>query len=58
MQKFDMPVGNPITFDGDISKIESNPFGFFKVKVTTPEYLEHPILLKRENNKTIAPLGT
>jgi hypothetical protein len=59
MQPFDMPVGDPITFEGDISQIDPNDqlFGFFKVEVITPEYLEHPILLKRQDNTTIAPLG-
>jgi hypothetical protein len=57
MKPCDMPIGNPITFEGDISTIIKDPFGFFKVEVITPEYLEHPILLKRIKNKTIAPLG-
>jgi len=57
MEPFDMPVGNPITFEGDITKVDPNAFGFFKVKVKTPKYLEHPILLKRVKDKTIAPLG-
>jgi hypothetical protein len=58
MKPFDMPVDNPIIFEDDISEIVPDGFGFYEVEVTTPEYLEHPILLTRNNNKTIAPLGT
>ena len=29
MLEKDIPVGNPVQFEGDISKFESNPFGFF-----------------------------
>jgi hypothetical protein len=29
MDQFDMPVGNPIHFFGDIRKVEPNAFGFF-----------------------------
>ena len=31
-----MPIGNPVKFVGDPTRIDKNPFGFFKVKVTTP----------------------
>jgi DNA polymerase family B len=60
MESFDMPVGNPIIFEGDINHANldlNNYLGFFKVEIETTNYLEHPILLKRVNNKTIAPLG-
>ena len=78
-----MPVGNPIYFEGDINSIhsikdfvfESNtkdpmnrPYGFFEVEVTTPDYLEHPVLLPlgqaitrvmTDNGfRTVCPLGT
>jgi DNA polymerase type B, organellar and viral len=57
MENCFMPVGNPITFQGNITKENKDIFGFFKVKVTSPEYLDHPVLLKRYKNNTIAPLG-
>lgn len=56
-----MPTGNPIYFEGDILKIDSNSFGFFEVKVIAPDNLNIPILqtkIKINNlNKTVAPLG-
>jgi hypothetical protein len=61
MAEKSMPVGKITYFDGDISKIETNPFGFFYCKITSPKYLEHPILqtkIKTEHGlRTIAPLG-
>jgi hypothetical protein len=57
-----MPVGKPIAFLGNIRKIETNAFGFFYCKITSPEYLEHPILQRRIKTvnglRTIAGLGT
>ena len=56
-----MPVGKPIFFEGDIRKIESDAFGFFYCKITSPDYLEHPILQRRiqtsDGLRTIAGLG-
>jgi hypothetical protein len=61
MSKFDMPVGNPKYFEGDIFKFTDNPFGFFEVEVEAPKFLNHPILLyktdKTYNYRSIAPLG-
>ena len=63
MKYFDMPVG-PITFfEGDISRFKVlDLFGFFYVKVTTPEYLERPLLQTRVKTdhgfRTMAPLGS
>lgn len=58
----DMPVGLPTYFEGDISTIDPNAFGFFYCKITTPEFLEHPIIqtrVKTESGvRTIAPLGS
>ena len=55
-------------FEGDISIINENPYGFLKVNVTSPESLEHPILQlrcdiksinqsKTSTSRTISPLG-
>lgn len=57
-----MPVGNPIEFVGDIRKVEPKAFGFFFCTITSPEFLQHPILQRRvktsEGTRTIAALGT
>jgi hypothetical protein len=62
MLKNPMPVGKPIAFDGDIRKVDPQSFGFFYCKITTPEFLEHPILQRRiktsEGLRTIAGLGS
>src|SRR5271156_660750 len=70
MTKFNMPVGSPIYFDGDISKIGpgsgynlvNNLFGFFEVEVDAPKSMNIPILQTRIKTKdgyrTIAPVGT
>jgi DNA polymerase type B, organellar and viral len=61
MLNFDMPVGTPTYFEGDISKSDPNAFGFFNVEVTAPIDLNRPILQTRVKTKTgfrtIAPLG-
>jgi hypothetical protein len=62
MKYYKMPIGKPTQFEGDIFKIDPNAFGFFYCKITSPEYLEHPILQRRIKTKdgirTIAGLGT
>jgi len=62
MAKTPMPIGLPIAFDGDIRAMEPEAFGFFYCKITSPEYLEHPILQRRiktvDGLRTIAGLGT
>ena len=56
-----MPTGHPIFFEGDISKYDNKPFGFFEVEVTAPDNLDIPILQKRVKTnsctRTIATLG-
>jgi DNA polymerase type B, organellar and viral len=62
MKEFDMPVGKPTLFYGDIRKVDPNTFGFFYCKIIAPDNLEHPIIqthVKTESGmRTIAPLGT
>jgi DNA polymerase type B, organellar and viral len=57
-----LPVGKPIPFTGDIRAIEPNAFGYFYCEITTPAYLEHPILQRRiktsQGIRTIAGLGS
>jgi hypothetical protein len=61
MFNFDMPIGKPIQFYGDIRKIDPNAFGFFYCKIKTPDNLEHPILQTHvkinKGTRTMAPLG-
>jgi hypothetical protein len=58
MKYFDMPVGAPAYFEGDITKLEPNAFGFFEVIATSPDNLNIPILQTKINNKIISPIGT
>ena len=59
MARLPMPVGKPIAFEGDIRKIEPNAYGIFYCKITSPEFLEHPILQRKiKGLGTIAGLGT
>ena len=57
-----MPIGQPVAFIGNIRKVDADAFGFFYCKITSPEYLEHPILqrnIKTGNGiTTIAGLGS
>lgn len=57
-----MPVGKPIAFTGDIRAIDSKAFGFFYCEITSPDYLEHPVLQRKiktsQGFRTIAGLGT
>jgi hypothetical protein len=61
MKEFDMPVGKPIQFFGDIRKIEPDAFGFFYCKIEAPDNLKHPILqthVKTQSGiRTISPNG-
>jgi len=62
MATFDMPIGKPIAFEGDIRKVDPNAFGFFYCKITSPDNLLHPILQRRIKTgngiRTIAGLGS
>lgn len=58
----DMPIGKPTSFEGDILKQDTNPFGFFHCKITSPDNMLHPLLQRRirtsEGLRTIAGLGS
>ncbi len=62
MAMFELPVGKPVRFHGDIRRIDSEAYGWFYCKITSPEYIKHPILQKKIFTKfgyrTIAGLGT
>jgi hypothetical protein len=62
MSKFDMPIGKPIYFEGDIRAIDKDAFGFFYCEIIAPNNLKHPIIQTHVNTnggtRTIAPLGT
>jgi DNA polymerase type B, organellar and viral len=57
-----MPIGQPIVFEGNIRTIDANAYGFFYCKITSPAFLEHPLLQRRiktsEGTRTIAGLGS
>ena len=61
MLKFNMPVGNPTHFIGDIRKYQPDAFGFFRCKITVPEDLKYPILQTHVKTKdgirTVAAVG-
>jgi hypothetical protein len=56
-----MPVGIPLYFEGDITKVEADAFGFFYCKIVAPDNIKHPILqthVKTDNGiRTISPIG-
>ena len=63
MKNFKSPVGNIERFTGNIWKIDPNAFGFFYVKVKSPDNLNVPILQVKSKTpfggiRTIAPLGS
>jgi hypothetical protein len=61
MKNYDMPIGNPTLFEGNIRLINPDAFGFFFCNITAPDNLNEPIIQThvRTNNgiRTIAPLG-
>lgn len=61
MKEFDMPVGKPIFFKGDIRKFDPKAFGFFYCNIIAPSNLMHPIIQTHiktnEGIRTVAPLG-
>lgn len=61
MEKFDMPIGRPKYFEGDIFKYFPNAIGFFECEITTPLNMYRPLLqtkvTTRNGVRTIAPVG-
>jgi hypothetical protein len=61
MANFPMPSDNIQFFEGDITLINPDAFGFFECEITTPPNLNRPLLQTRVNNNgrksTISPLG-
>ena len=57
-----IPIGKPIIFNGYIRAILPNAYGFFYCKITSPSFLEHPILQRKirtlDGLRTVAGLGT
>jgi len=61
MAYFNMPIGQATSFEGDIRKIDSGAYGYFYCKISSPPFLDHPILQRRiktsDGVRTIAGLG-
>lgn len=59
-----MPIGKPeyCSAEGNILLVEKDAYGFFECKITSPRYLEHPILQRKIKTasglRTVAGLGT
>jgi hypothetical protein len=48
-----MPVGEPTYFEGNILKYMPDAFGFFYCKITSPDYLKHPILQLQQGKEDL-----
>ena len=61
MSEFPMPIDNITYFEGDITLINSEAFGFFECEVIPPDNLKRPLLQTKVKNNgellTMAPLG-
>jgi hypothetical protein len=57
-----MPIGNIKFFEGDITQIDPNVFGFFKCEIIAPDNLNIPILQTKVKtsggSRTISPSST
>ena len=62
MLKYPMPVGKPTFFSGNPYLLNKDPFGFFKVKISSPLDLKVPILPTKVETKsgirTICSIGS
>lgn len=62
MANFEMPIGKPMYFEGNIRKYNPEAFGFFYCKIEVPDKLQHPILQThvktKEGIRTVAGTGT
>jgi hypothetical protein len=56
-----MPVGSPVYFEGEITKVENKPYGIFEYGVVAPDNINEPVIKKHVKSsngmRTIAPLG-
>jgi hypothetical protein len=61
MDSFEAPIGTPVYFEGDITLVNIEAFGFFYCKIEAPDNILHPILqthVKTDGGiRTIAPIG-
>jgi hypothetical protein len=61
MYEYELPIGKPVFFKGDIRAIDPDAFGFFYCKIIAPDNLKHPIIQTHVKinklTRTIAPLG-
>ena len=62
MANYNMPVGNPTYWEGDISELDLNLLGFIETDVIAPKDLNIPFLQTKIKSKkgefrTISPLG-
>ena len=57
-----LPVGKPVAFEGDITSVDPDHFGFYYCKITSPNKIIHPILQKkvktRDGLRTVAGIGS
>ena len=62
MNSCKLPIGSPTYFEGDITKLDPDAFGFFNCKITCPDNLKHPIIQThiktKDGIRTVAPVGT
>ena len=62
MSTLEMPIGKPIAFEGDITTVDPEAYGFFYCEITCPDDIEHPILQRRiktaDGVRTIAGVGS
>ena len=61
MANLELPIGKPIAFDGDITIVNPDAYGFFYCKIISPHNLIHPFLQRRiktpDGVRTISGLG-
>lgn len=59
LKNFAMPTGKPVAFEGNIRSVDPKAFGFFFCKITSPEFILHPILQRNiKDMRTVAGIGS